>query len=182
MRAVTTEDLDLERAARGDAEAFARLAGAHRGAVFRCARALTGQDADAWDVAQETFLAAWRALPRFRRDCRFRTWLLRIAASRAANARRARRPVVPLPDDAAARVAPGAEAEERRARLLEAVGTLPPRQREVVALRVFGGLGSAEAGAALGIEPAAVRVHLHHALRRLRQRLEPARARGEMDG
>jgi len=182
MRAVTTEDLDLERAARGDAEAFARVVGAHRAQVFRCARALTGQDADAWDVAQETFLAAWRALPRFRRDCRFRTWLLRIAASRAANARRARRPAGPLPEYAAAPLAPGPEAEERRRRLQDAVGTLPRRQREVVALRVFGGLGSAETGAALGIAPAAVRVHLHHALRRLRRLLEPARARGEMDG
>lgn len=67
------EEKDLIcRAARGDAEAFRQLVEAYQTPAYRLAARMCGPDS-AEDVTQEAFLAAWRALPEFRGDCRFST-------------------------------------------------------------------------------------------------------------
>jgi len=82
-------DLDLVRQAQeGDSEAFGELVERNRRAVFRAALAAVGNPAEADDVAQETFVTAYRKLASFRGDSAFRTWLLSIAWRKAIDRRK----------------------------------------------------------------------------------------------
>jgi RNA polymerase sigma factor (sigma-70 family) len=82
------EHLLIERARRGDEEAYAELVHAYEGIAFRTAYLLTRSAPDAEDAAQDAFVKAWRALGRFREGAPFRPWLLRIVANEAHNRRR----------------------------------------------------------------------------------------------
>jgi RNA polymerase sigma-70 factor (ECF subfamily) len=84
---VTDADL-VDRARQGDPAAFGELVDRHRTAVYRAALAALGSHADADDVAQETFVAAYRRLSSFRGDASFKTWLLTIAWNQSINRRR----------------------------------------------------------------------------------------------
>jgi RNA polymerase sigma-70 factor (ECF subfamily) len=82
------QDIELaRRAAAGEVAAFTLLVRAHEAAVRRFLRRLAGDAAD--DLAQETFLKAWRAAGHYRGDGRYRAWLMRIAWSLFLDARRA---------------------------------------------------------------------------------------------
>src|SRR5262245_723557 len=75
-----SEEREMVRRARGgDEDAFARLVERHQGGVYALLRRMTGDAEEAVDLAQETFLRAWRGLPAFRGDAQFSTWLYRIA-------------------------------------------------------------------------------------------------------
>src|SRR5262245_39371774 len=144
--------------------------------VYRVALRIVRTHEEADEVTQETFVRAWRALPRFRGEARVSTWLVRIAIHAARERRRTPGLVVPL--DGAERVADptsGADAlvERRRdrARLRSAVCALPPRQREVVALKVFSDMTYEEVAKALDLTVGAVKAHLHQAVGNLRKRL-----------
>src|SRR2546430_16292059 len=78
----------VERARRGDHEAYSELVHAYQGIAFRTAYLIAGGAAEAEDAAQEGFVKAWRALGRFRQGAPFRPWLLRIVANEAHNRRR----------------------------------------------------------------------------------------------
>src|SRR3989442_15765877 len=94
-----SQDSDGELVARylrGDGSAFDALVLRHRLAVYRVAYRLLGSHEEADDVSQEAFLRAYRALPGFRGDASFRTWITRIAINLALSARRARVATVPL--------------------------------------------------------------------------------------
>ena len=82
-------DLDLVRRAQaGDSDAFGELVERNRRAVFRAAMAAVGNAAEADDVAQETFVTAFRKLSGFRAESAFRTWLLSIAWRKALDRRK----------------------------------------------------------------------------------------------
>jgi len=82
------DDLELvQRAQAGDVVAFGELVERNRRAVFRAALAAVGSAADADDVAQETFIAAYQKLSGFRSEASFRTWLLAIAWRKAIDRR-----------------------------------------------------------------------------------------------
>lgn len=81
----------LEAARTGDAAAFGELVGLYQRIVYRTALAALGDREDAEDVSQDAFVVAWRKLPNFRGDARFRTWLLTIVWRRAIDRRRGRR-------------------------------------------------------------------------------------------
>jgi RNA polymerase sigma-70 factor, ECF subfamily len=82
-------DLDLVRQAQaGDSDAFGELVERNRRAVFRAALAAVGNAAEADDVAQETFVTAYRKLSGFRAESAFRTWLLSIAWRKAIDRRK----------------------------------------------------------------------------------------------
>jgi RNA polymerase sigma-70 factor (ECF subfamily) len=82
-------DLDLVRQAQaGDPDAFGELVERNRRAVFRAALAAVGNAAEADDVAQDTFVTAYRKLSGFRADSAFRTWLLSIAWRKALDRRK----------------------------------------------------------------------------------------------
>jgi RNA polymerase sigma-70 factor (ECF subfamily) len=125
-------------------------------------------------LVQETFIRAFRAVAKFRGQCRFRTWLLTIGSNVLKDAhRRSRRArVVPLAEDL--RAADGdphedAVAGEAEARLTAELKRLPRLQREVFLLRAQQGLDYEEIAAALGTTPGAARVHYHHAVKRLKE-------------
>lgn len=63
----------------GDTSAYDALVTRHRGRIFAMIRNMIHQEADAWDLSQEVFIKAWRALPKFEAKARFSTWLYRIA-------------------------------------------------------------------------------------------------------
>jgi RNA polymerase sigma-70 factor (ECF subfamily) len=84
----------VKKAQRGDKRAFGRLVERHQAKLFTLAARTLGSEADAADAVQEAFLRAWLALPRFRSDALFSTWLYRIALN-AAHDQRARRRAEP---------------------------------------------------------------------------------------
>src|SRR5688500_13209149 len=84
-----TEEELVALARDGDSDAYADLVRSHQQIAFRTAMLITRNAADAEDAAQEAFVKAWRALPRFRAGEPVRPWLLTIVANEARNRRRA---------------------------------------------------------------------------------------------
>jgi RNA polymerase sigma-70 factor (ECF subfamily) len=169
----------IARAQEGDAVAYGSLVRAHQDIAFRVACLAGGSAADAEDAAQEGFVKAWRALPRFRAGAPFRPWLLAIVANEARNRRRAagRRAGLVLRAAAEAEHAPatgGASPETlvlaaaRRQALLAALGALDERDRSVLTCRFLLDLSEEETAAALGCRRGTVKSRLSRALHRLR--------------
>jgi RNA polymerase sigma factor (sigma-70 family) len=165
----------IERARHGDVSAFEALVRAHQEVAFRTAWVASGGADDAEDAAQEGFMKAFAALPRFRAGAPFRPWLLTIVANEARNRRRSagRREAlalrVPLPnDDGQASPEASALEAERRTALLEALRRIPDADREVIAYRYLMELSEAETAAALGVPVGTAKSRLSRALDRLR--------------
>jgi RNA polymerase sigma-70 factor, ECF subfamily len=161
----------------GDEQAAAELVRRHARALARFLAGAGAPEADLDDVVQETFIRAFRALGSFRGQCRFRTWLLTIGGNVLKDAhRRAKRArVVPLEDELHSTAGDPHEhavAGEAEGRLRDELRALPRLQREVFLLRAQQGLEYAEIAAALGTTPGAARVHYHHAVKRLKERMQ----------
>jgi RNA polymerase sigma-70 factor (ECF subfamily) len=169
----------VRAAATGDRHAFGILGTRHQASVYRLARLLVREPADAEDVLQQTFLAAWRAIAQFRGDASVRTWLLTIARNNAltARARAGREPVEPWPDidpeaiaDLGVRAGWGTESPEdlaiavqRTARLGAALARLSTAEREILTMRDLEGLSGEETATLLGLTLAAMKSRLHRA-------------------
>ncbi len=150
----------------GSAEAFARLVDRHQQAVRGFLRRLSGNHADADDLAQDTFLAAWGRLVTFRRSESFRAWLCGIAyrkwmGHRRSGARRSAREAEGL-DDAPATVSPDARLDAAAVLAL-----LPADQRAAVALCLAAEFSHAEAAEALGLPLGTVKSHVARGRARL---------------
>lgn len=150
--------------------------------TFTLAVRLTGNEEDARDVTQEAYLRAYRALPGFRGDARFSTWMYRVTANCAAThlGRRNRHRHEQLPDaaeliDLRADVDPElrADAADLRDRLVVALDALPPKLRAVVVLRDVYELSHEAIAAELGISSTAAKVRLHRARHKLRSEVFP---------
>ena len=168
----------MERARRGEIDAYEVLVDRYRDQACRIAYAIAGDDAE--DAAQEGFVKAYAALDRFRAGAPFRPWVLRIVANEARNRRRSagRRAGLALrvaqvrpSGDAAPSPEEAAIASEGRMALAAAVSRLPERDRVVVAYRYFAGLTEAEMADALGCASGTVKSRLSRALARLRAEL-----------
>ena len=175
-----TEEELVERAKRGDEDAYEELVRAHQGIAFRTAYLLAGSAAEAEDAAQDGFVKAYRALGRFRRGSPLAPWLLRIVANEARNRRRSavRRERLALRAAAEVRLGdavPSPEAallaRESQERLLAAVERLSDDHRDAVACRYFLQLSEEETAAALGVRRGTVKSRLARALERLREEL-----------
>jgi RNA polymerase sigma-70 factor (ECF subfamily) len=159
------EDQSLVAAARrGDKDAFGRLVDLHEHAVLRAAMAALGSREDAQDVAQESFLVAWRRLSGFRGEASFRTWLLTITWRKALDRRRrlrrlehrtalARETRHPL--DSVAAETPDPERATVAGDLLEraraAIDGLSPKLRDTLRLAISGEYGYGEIAAMLRV-------------------------------
>ncbi|HWD52890.1 MAG TPA: sigma-70 family RNA polymerase sigma factor [Acidimicrobiales bacterium] len=175
--------LDLvDLARRGDRPAFEELVRVTSGDIYALAFRLTGNEQDARDIVQETYLRAFRSIRKFRGDAAFSTWLYRIAANCAATSHRRRKRMGQVSIDTDPRCAelPAdpdpdavASAAVERDRLVRALRTLPLAQRTVIVLRDIYGLSHEEIGTELGISGAATRVRLHRARRQLRAAVAP---------
>lgn len=154
--------------------------------AFRIAFVVLGDTAEAEDAAQEAFIKAYYALPRFHAGAPFRPWLLQIVANQARNRRRAggrrgalavRASVEDSPADGG-QVAQSPEVvaliEERRQTLLQAVNGLRQEDRVIVAYRYFLDLSEADMASALGCARGTVKSRLSRALGRLREMLGSA--------
>jgi len=135
-----------------------------------------GGHEDANDLAQETFLKAYRAIHRFRGDSAFSTWLYRIAVNSCLNFRSARRPApAPLAEsiaDAGAGADVTLERQDEARRVRAAVSRLPDRQRATLILKVYQDLTHEEVAGVLGSSVGTVKANLFHALNNLRKLLE----------
>ena len=170
----------VERARRGDGDAYVALVRVHETVAFRTAYLILGSAADAEDAAQDAFVKAYRALGRFEPDRSFRPWLLQIVANEARNHRRsagrrgalAVRAFREVPRELASSPEADVLAAEDRAELLAAIDRLPSADRLAIVGRYVLELNDDEAAAALGIKPGAVRVRVWRALGKLRRELE----------
>jgi RNA polymerase sigma-70 factor (ECF subfamily) len=149
---------------------------------YALALRLVGDEDDARDVLQETYLRAFRSLRKFRGDSAFGTWLHRITVNCSATlvAKRRRTAHVELDDDIEV---PETRSErdpetaagtaDERERLVEALAGLPDQMRMVVVLKDVYDLPHEAIARELGISQTAAKVRLHRARRRLREQLFP---------
>ena len=170
----------VARARRGEAAAYEELVRMHQTIAYRVALANAGDRADAEEAVQEAFVKAYRALGRFRDGAPFRPWLLRIVANEARNRRRSagRRAGLTLRVAGAAASGPAAPSPEaavlsaeRRDVLLEALGRLDERDRDVLVHRYLLELDEQETAEALGVRRGTVKSRSSRALERLRAAL-----------
>lgn len=179
----------VERAKSGDQSAFRAIMEQNNRRLYRVARTVMKDDAEAEDVVQETYLRAFSNLATFRGEASLTTWLTRIALNEALGRKRKQRPTVTLESVEAAEEAsaqiiqfPAMNTEpdpERTAaqheirRLLErAMDGLPEPFRLVFVLRDVEEMSIEEAASQLGIRPETVKTRLHRARRLLRQSLD----------
>jgi RNA polymerase sigma-70 factor (ECF subfamily) len=177
-----TDDDLIERARSGDAQAYGMLVTRHQQIAFRTAYVVCGDAGEAEDAAQEAFVKAYAALPRFRPGAPWRPWLLRIVANEAHNRRRSAGRREHLAGRVARRTVPSADAttepetallaSAERRDLVAALDRLDPAQRQMVLLRHVLGLSEAECAAVAGCRPGTVKSRLSRGLARLRTDLE----------
>ena len=144
---------------------FGQLLERHERELFAYALRLSGQRADAEDLYQDTFLAAFRAWPPPRRGNE-RAWLYRIATNRAIDRERRSRRIVASTDDLA--LAAPERADVTLADLASAIRTLPAGQRAAFVLRKVQGLPYAEIATALECSEVAARARVSEALKKVK--------------
>lgn len=170
------EEKDLIcRAARGDAEAFRQLVEAYQTPAYRLAARMCGPSS-AEDVTQEAFLAAWRALPEFRGDCRFSTWLYRLVSNAAIDCLRREKKHrdtgdvddLELPDGGPS-PQEQAERSDTRDAVRRALDRLSPEHRQVLLLRFMQELDYGEIARALDVSEGTVKSRINRAKSKLRE-------------
>lgn len=164
----------VDRAKRGETEAFSELVTAHLRAVYLTALSVIGNPSDAEDVAQDAFFVAFERLETCREPERFSGWLLRIVRNRALNHLAARRvrDVSKIEADIAHENDKGDGNDfVLRKRLLEALTYISEVQREIVLLHDLEGWTHAEIADVLDLSESMCRQHLFCARRELRARL-----------
>jgi len=161
-------------AAAGDAEALARIVGAHHDDMARIAYVICG-DADlAQDAVQSAWPIAWRKLGSLREPERLRPWLMAVAANQARTLlrRRRRQRVVEIDILAHGSTHPDPAADTELTDLALVLRRLAPEERALLAFRFVAGFDATEIGRAVGISPSGVRSRLARLLTRLREELD----------
>lgn len=162
----------IERAKRGDHQAFAELVEWYHARALRFARLMLDDTQDAEDAVQEAFVRVWDALPRFREGAPFEPWFFRVLANRCRTAigRRARHQTDELPINLAdeRQESDGVEFGDEVRRVLE---TLPAEQREAFLLHHVEGFDYDEIAAVTGARSGALRMRVKRAIDTLRTKL-----------
>ena len=185
----------IERAKAGDAASFGPLISLYQKKVFSFILGLSKDPAVADELTQSTFIKAWKALPRFRAESSFQTWLFQIALNtvrswgRWQKIRLFRNVSLSSPRssedsdgqkwedsqrDASVEADPGrlVESAELKEKMQRAMESLAPREKEVFTLRHYQDMPLKEIGEIMGIAEGSVKAHLSHALEKLRNQLE----------
>src|ERR1051326_302921 len=177
----------VTRAREGDPQAFGGLVERHSARLFQLAFRMTGNEHDAEDVVQESFLRAYRQIDRFESRAVFATWLHRIAVNCSVDLLRRRRrrddPLAPLEPDllesGASLSAPAASPDARayqvevRQKVEAAMNELTPTERTALVLRPFEGQAIDEIGRVLGAGQSATKQSIFRAVQKMRRSLEP---------
>lgn len=186
-----TDHVAIQAVRAGDTDAYADLVRAHGRSVFRVALRITGDKADAEDVAQETFLRAYRSLEKFESRANFGTWIYRIAVRCALDRLNSRHPGQEglaqenadgeLESVQIADRAPGPEqlvlSSEIAAYREAAMASLTPLERTAFTLRHMEDCSTEEIAAALDLAPDAAKQAIYRAVQKLRKRLAQLRVR-----
>jgi len=176
----------------GNADAFRVLVERHSRSVFRLAFRMTGNQQDAEDLVQETYLRAYRQIRKYDGRAAFGTWLYRIAANCSLDLIRARKrrqeQQTPVDDDGqelAAAAASDAPTPDRLAfsgelqQLLgPALNLLSPTERTAFVMRHYEGMCIEDIGQALGVQAGAAKHSVFRAVQKLRRALDPAVSTG----
>ncbi len=185
MRLVTRSDEELVHTAQqGDTRAFDELVRRYQDRVYRLSYKILRHEDDASEALQDTFLSAFRALPGFKAEATFSTWLYRIATNASLMKIRKRRPnhvSIEQPGDAdseplqlrdwSAQPAEELLTQETREIMEEGIRRLSDEVRAVFVLRDIEGLSTTEVAEVLSLTVAAVKSRLHRARVALRERL-----------
>jgi len=179
----TDEEL-VARSVGGDHDSFNQLILRWERPIYALAYRTIGREEDARDVCQETFLRAFRALPKFRREAKFSSWLYRIALNLCRDwARKERRaPLVQLPEDLdlmemVVSAEPSESIEDLVARkdltrrVEKAMALLPEEQRTAIVLKEYHGLTFQEIADLVGCPLSTVKTRLYQGLTVLRREL-----------
>jgi RNA polymerase sigma-70 factor (ECF subfamily) len=180
----TDEDL-VARSMGGDLDSFNQLILRWERPIYALAYRVIGREEDARDVVQETFLRAFRALPGFKGQAKFSSWLYRIALNLCRDwiRRRRRSPVVELPEgvdpvELAAERGPVESVEDLVSRkelseaVAEAMALLPEEQRTAIILKEYHGMTFQEIADLQGCPLSTVKTRLYQGLTVLRRNLE----------
>jgi RNA polymerase sigma-70 factor (ECF subfamily) len=185
-------DFDAEligRARSGDRRAFDELYRRHVDLVHRRVSRLVGPDSEREDLVQQVFLSAFRALPAFRGDATFSTWLYPIIVNTAYEhlRRRKRRPATSvLPEELHQVASPNGSPEallrerEQIQRVMRLLERVKPKKRVAFVLRVVEGLPIEEIATIVKASPAAVGQRIKHAHRELARMIEKEEHRHAM--
>lgn len=173
----------IQRARKGDPEAFAALVAEHQHYLYNLALRVLKDENEALDLTQETFVRAWTALPNFRGQSQFRTWLYRIVTNLCYNRLpNLRRSLTDLGDDVISELpetnltfdnpARGFESNELRFYLHNAIETLDESYRLLITLRYQNELSYEEIASLLNLPLGTVKTGLFRAKEQLRRALE----------
>jgi RNA polymerase sigma-70 factor, ECF subfamily len=173
----------IRRAQQGDGAAIRELYHRYAPRVFAVVRRLAGDDALAEDWAQEAWVRVFRALPAFRGDSRFSTWLHRIAVNSALHGRRGRERRSGRETELKADVLHATRPDQTvlRLSLQRALDELPPGMRQIVVLHDVEGYTHEEIGDLLGVSPGTSKSQLFKARARLRNTLRSREADMEVE-
>jgi RNA polymerase sigma-70 factor (ECF subfamily) len=170
----------VARARSGEPDAFEELVRRYRNDVFALSFHYLRDREEAWDIAQEVFIKAHRALARFRGDASFKTWLLRITANRCKDFFKKRRLQTVSFDEAIGSEnhrSPALDPErnfevaELGRAIQTALDSLPEKHRTAFVLREFEGLSYENMASVMGCSMGTVMSRLHHARKKMQQAL-----------
>ncbi len=161
----------LRRLRKGDESAYHELVDRFSGPLFRIAYSMVGNSADAEDVVQETFAAAFSGIERFRGESSLKTWLTQILVRQSARLHRSRGRRWTLPIDETQHASGDeAAAADSRMDVIQMLQTLSPEHREVIVLRELQSMSYEEMSEALKIPRGTVESRLHRARTELREK------------
>jgi RNA polymerase sigma-70 factor (ECF subfamily) len=166
----------VQRVLQGETAAFEVLVREHQQDIYRLTYRMTRNAEDAKDLAQESFVQAYRALATFRGQSRFSTWLYRIAMNLCLNHLKSSAREDPAEVDghlpeARADSLEALMTDERNRAVAQAIGALPPQQKATLTLRVQQGLSHKEIAEILDCSEGTAKANYFHAVRALQRRL-----------
>ena len=187
METLATDEIIVERALTGDAEAFGELVRRWERRIFALTYGMLGREEDARDATQETFLAAFRNLRGFRGEAKVSSWLHRIAVNQCISRQRRSkvRSESALEEEHEASFATPrnwspahlAEGRQETAAVRRAINSLPVELRQVVVMKEFEELTFREIADALELPLSTVKSRLYTALKQLQMRLQKFESR-----
>lgn len=175
-----SDEMLVERARENDPDAFKRLVDKHKTKIYSIAYRLLGNHSDADDLAQETFIRAYRGLGKFKGQSSFSTWLYRIMVNCCMDLWRRRKQrsrdlqldeALLVENQGGEGARDAAELRELQSAVAEAIDSLPPKHRMALVLHEFDDMTHEDVARAMGCSVGTARSRLHYARAKMQQKL-----------